>query len=114
MGGENVSLIGDSSTCARQTVGAGDWSTATCSSLIGADAGNYQLASTGAATTADITARTLTVSATSANKVYDGTTAATVTLPDNRVAGDAPTASDTAAACAATPAGTATTVRATG
>ncbi|MBM4463577.1 MAG: Ig-like domain repeat protein, partial [Chloroflexi bacterium] len=35
-----------------------------------------------------ITARALTVSATGVNKVYDGTTGATVTLSDNRVAGD--------------------------
>ena len=41
-----------------------------------------------ATTTANITARALTVTATASNKVYDGTTAATVTLVDNRVAGD--------------------------
>ncbi|MFN4260210.1 MAG: choice-of-anchor Q domain-containing protein, partial [Gemmataceae bacterium] len=35
-----------------------------------------------------INPRTLTVSATAANKVYDGTTAANVTLSDNRVTGD--------------------------
>jgi hypothetical protein len=62
--------------------------TATGLSLSGADAGNYGLASTSAATTGDITVRTLTVSATGANKVYDGTTAATVTLSDDRVSGD--------------------------
>jgi hypothetical protein len=35
-----------------------------------------------------ITPRTLIVSATGVNKVYDGTTTATVTLSDNRVLGD--------------------------
>src|SRR5262249_31407097 len=62
--------------------------TATGLSLSGTAAGNYQLASTSATTTADITARTLTVSATGQNKAYDGSTTATVTLSDNRVAGD--------------------------
>src|SRR5262249_887491 len=40
-----------------------------------------------------ITARALTVSATGINKVYDGTTAATVTLSDNRVSDDVLTVS---------------------
>src|SRR6185503_8326625 len=39
-------------------------------------------------TTADITVRTLTVSATGVNKAYDGATTATVTLSDDRVSGD--------------------------
>jgi MBG domain (YGX type)/YDG domain len=55
--------------------------------LTGADAANYTHNTT-ASTTANITAATLAVSATGVNKVYDGTTAATVTLSDNRVAGD--------------------------
>src|SRR5207248_2061946 len=65
-------------------------------SISGADAANYTFNTT-AATTADITARALTVSATGANKVYDGTTVATVTLSDNRVAGDLLTDASTAA-----------------
>ena len=56
-------------------------------SISGADAGNYTFNSTAAAT-ADITARPLTVSASGVNKVYDGTTAAAVTLSDNRISGD--------------------------
>src|SRR5438094_2208399 len=55
--------------------------------ISGADAANYTFNAT-ATTTADITPRGLTVSAHGINKVYDGTTAATVTLSDNRVAGD--------------------------
>jgi hypothetical protein len=74
-------------------------------SISGDDAGNYNLASTThhhhhgedschstddttAAYYADITPRVLTVSATGINKVYDGNTIATVTLSDDRVAGD--------------------------
>src|SRR5207249_1639074 len=56
--------------------------------LSGADAANYQLPSTTASTTANITARALVVSAAGVNKVYDGATNATVTLSDNRVSGD--------------------------
>jgi hypothetical protein len=44
-------------------------------------------------TTGVITAKALTVTATGVNKVYDGTTVATVTLSDNRVAGDVLTTS---------------------
>src|SRR5204863_930449 len=66
-------------------------------SISGTDAGNYSYGST-ASTTADITARALTVSATGVNKVYDGTTAATATLSDDRVSGDSLTDSYTSAA----------------
>ena len=114
VGSENVSLIGGTATFANKTVGNGKSVTATGLSLSGADAGNYQLASTSAATTADITARTLTVSATSVNKVYDGTIAATVTLSDNRVTGDALTASYTAAVFADKNVGTGKTVSVSG
>jgi hypothetical protein len=44
----------------------------------GTDAGNYSLASSRATTTANITARSLTTGVTSSDKVYDGTTAATL------------------------------------
>jgi filamentous hemagglutinin family protein len=56
-------------------------------SYTGADAGNYAITSqTG--TTATIHKADLTVTASGVNKVYDGTTVATVGLGDNRVAGD--------------------------
>src|SRR6185369_10851608 len=51
------------------------------------DTNNYS-ANITATTTANITARALIVSATGINKVYDGTTAATVTLSDDKVLGD--------------------------
>src|SRR5205814_1600915 len=56
-------------------------------SISGADAGNYTFNTT-ASTSADITPRTLTISAAGQNKVYDGTATATVTLSDDRVSGD--------------------------
>src|SRR5207247_10456488 len=82
---------------ASKTAGAAKTATATGLSLSGADAANYQLASTTATTTADITARVLIVTATGVNKGYDGTNTATVTLTDNRVAGDTLTRSYTSA-----------------
>lgn len=63
----------------------------------GADAGNYILGDTTAATSANITAKPLAITATGQNKVYDGTTSATVVLGDDRVAGDDVTLSYTAA-----------------
>ena len=60
--------------------------------LAGADSGNYYLNAVSGTTTADITKRTLTASAiTALDKVYDGTTAATLsggTLSDGIIAGD--------------------------
>src|SRR5437899_1104210 len=53
----------------------------------GAQAANYTLNGvTTAATTANITARTLVVTATGVNKVYDGNTTATVTLATDKLA----------------------------
>src|SRR5207245_1894502 len=81
--------------------------------ISGADAGNYTFNAV-AATTADITPRALTVSAHGVNKVYDGTTTASVTLSDNRVAGDVFTDTYTAAAFASPAVGTAKAVSVSG
>ena len=72
---------------ANKLVGTGKAVTITGLTLAGTNAGNYLL--TQPATTASITARSLVVTAKGVNKVYDGTTNATVTLTDNHVAGDA-------------------------
>ena len=64
---------------ANKNVGTGKTVSVTGITISGTDAGNYTFNTT-ASTTADITARALTVTATGVNKVYDGTTAATVTL----------------------------------
>ena len=92
IGSDDVSLSGGTAAFASKAVGTAKTVTATGLSLSGLDAGNYQLASSSATATADITARTLTVSATGVNKVYDGTSAATVTLSGQPVAGDSLTA----------------------
>ena len=62
--------------------------------LTGADAINYDPLLN---TTASITARSLVVTATAANKTYDGNTNASVTLSDNRVLGDVLSFTDSAA-----------------
>ena len=59
---------------------------------------------------ADITARSLAVSATGVNKAYDGTTSATVSLSDNRLVGDILTTSYTSASFADKNVGTAKSV----
>src|SRR5204863_1570186 len=82
-------------------------------SISGADAGNYTFNLT-ASTTADITARPLSVSATGVNKVYDGSAAATVTLNDDRVSGDVLTDSYTTASFADKNVGTGKTVSVAG
>jgi hypothetical protein len=56
-------------------------------SISGAQSGNYQLSAT-ADSTAEITARALTVTYTGQDKVYDGTVTANAGTSDNRVAGD--------------------------
>ena len=64
-----------------KTIGTGKTVSLTGSTLTGADASNYALSFTGApTTTADITAKELTIGGTftAANKVYDATTAATI------------------------------------
>ena len=62
------------------------------------DSGNDYTITFAPAATGLITTRTLTVTATASNKVYDGTTTAVVTLSDNRVSGDTLTDSYTTAA----------------
>jgi len=101
-------------TFANKNVGAAKTVNVTGLSISGASAANYTLASTTAVTTANITARALTVSATGVNKGYDGTTAGTVTLSDNRIAGDVLTDAYTGAAFADKNVGAAKTVNVTG
>src|SRR5204862_195667 len=100
LGSDAVTLIGGTATFASKSLGTAKTVTATGLSLSGADLANYQLASSTATTTADITARALLVSATGVNKPYDGTTSASATLTDNRMAGDVLSTSSTSASFA--------------
>src|SRR5438034_5843655 len=97
--GDSLSASYGSASFADKNVGAAKNVSVTGITVTGTDAANYT-ANTTASTTADITARTLVVSATGVNKVYDGATNATVTLSDNRVAGDSLNTSYTSASFA--------------
>ncbi|MFO1476152.1 MAG: YDG domain-containing protein [Verrucomicrobiota bacterium] len=81
---------------ASKTVGTGKTLVPAGTISDGNSGGNYNLTFANNLTGV-ITSRTLTVTATGVNKNYDGTTAATVTLSDNRVAGDSLTTSYTTA-----------------
>ena len=69
-------------------VGSGKYVNVSNITLGGTDAEDYALADGSTSTYASITPATLTVLATSANKVYNGSIAATVTLSDSPLAGD--------------------------
>ncbi|HEY5909620.1 MAG TPA: YDG domain-containing protein, partial [Verrucomicrobiae bacterium] len=86
--GEDVGLETNNAvgSFADKIVGTEKTVTVSGLALVGADIAHYSL--TAPTTNADITPRSLTVTATGQNKVYDGTTAATVSLADDRVAGD--------------------------
>src|SRR5439155_25382354 len=83
--GDSLTDAYTSASFPDKNIGTGKTVNVSGITLSGTDAANYQLSSTTASTSANITARTLTVSATGNNKVYDGTTSAIVTLSDNRV-----------------------------
>ena len=87
LGTDQITVSGTASF-ADKNVGTGKTVTANGLSLSGADAGNYVLASTSVADKADITARTLNVTADAQNRIYDGTTTANVSFGDDRIAKD--------------------------
>ena len=86
--GDTVVLANTSASFANKNAGTGKTVSVAGISASGADAGNYTLSATSLSTTASITPRLLTLSASAADRDYNGSTAATVTLGDNRVAGD--------------------------
>src|SRR5207247_242554 len=88
-----------SASFADKNVGNDKTVTVTGISISGTDSGNYT-ANTSTTATADITPRTLLVTATADNKGYDGTTAAVAHLSDDRVSGDVFTDSYTSASFA--------------
>ncbi len=113
LSGDDVSYVGGSATFADKNVGMSKKVTAMGLGLLGGDAGNYTANST-ATTTASITGRPLVVSAQGANKLYDGTPSAAVTLSDNRVPGDSLSASYGTASFGDKKVGTAKTVNVSG
>src|SRR6185436_8602134 len=85
--GDSLATSYANASFANKSVGTNKTVSVSGISVTGTDAVNYTFNST-ASTTANITARGLSVTATGSNKVYDGTTSATVTLADNRLSGD--------------------------
>ena len=88
LSGDSLTVSYGSANFASKVVGSGKSITVSNLTLSGSSASNYYLSATNTSATANITARPLAVTATGVNKNYDGTTAATVTLADNRVGGD--------------------------
>ncbi len=89
---DGVSASYTGASFSDKNVGSAKTVTVTGISIAGVDVGNYNLTNTTASTTANITQRDLTVSASGVDKVYDGDTTATVSLSSNSLPGDAVTA----------------------
>ena len=85
--GDALSVTDEAATFSDKNVGTAKAVGVTGIQVAGTDAANYEY-NTSAATTADITVRTLTVSASGVNRIYDGSTGSSAILADNRVEGD--------------------------
>ena len=114
LGGDAVTASCTGASFADKNAGSGKAVSVTGISISGADAANYNLLNTTASTTADITQRDLTVTATGSNRVYDGTTTATVALVTDAVGSDNVTASCAGASFADKNAGSGKAVSVTG
>lgn len=88
IGGDIVNLAYTGATFVDKHVGAGKAVSVTGITKSGAEAGNYNLLNTTAATTADITPKFLTVTPTVVTRVYDTLTVATINCADDRLLGD--------------------------
>ncbi|MBF0461736.1 MAG: filamentous hemagglutinin N-terminal domain-containing protein, partial [Magnetococcales bacterium] len=95
--GGDVTLVPGTAIFDSKNVGTSKAVTFNGYALGGVDAVRFDLFATSGTTSADVTQRALTVTATGSNKIYDGLTTDTVTLADNRIAGDLLTVSNSAA-----------------
>ena len=91
-----VTAVPSSTVFDNKNVGTGKTITASGLSLTGTDASNYSLSSTSTTSTGNITAKALSLGFSGVNKVYDGTSVATVNVSDDRIAGDVLTIGRTA------------------
>src|SRR5581483_2482078 len=98
-GADAVSCAAGQALFDTPSVGSGKPVTASALTLSGAAAGNYTLVSPTALTTADIVTAPVTATVTAADKVFDGTAAASVTscIVNGVFGGDSVTCSGTAA-----------------
>ena len=115
LAGDNLQLLssGVSGSMADKHAGLAKAVNLSGLSLGGTDAGNYTVAG-GSGLTVNIAQRTLNAGFTVADKTYDGTTGASITLRDDRVAGDAITLTPASAAFAGRNAGASVAVAVTG
>ena len=86
--GDDISVNKTGATFDNKNIGSGKTVTVAGITLTGIDAGNYSITSSTTTGTASITVRSLTISATVSDKVYDGNNSATATLTDNKLSGD--------------------------
>ena len=107
---DNTNASGVASCNAPLLTNVGSYSTGVGASF----AGNSEYDPSSGTAALTVNKRNLTVTATGIDKVYDGTTAATVTLGDNRVAGDTLTVGYTSAAFDNENVGTGKTVNVSG
>ncbi len=113
--GDTLTVAAATGVFDTKNVGTGKTVSISGITLGGADAGNYVLASSTATTTASIAPLDITVTAAAANKVYDGTTAAAVTLGSSGVLpNDGVTFADTSATFDSRNVGTGKTVTVAG
>ena len=96
--GDNINFSNTAANFNNKNVGNNKLVSVTGITASGTDVGNYTINSSTANTTADITPLAITVMATGNDKVYDGTTADTVTLSSTGIlAGDTVNFTNTAA-----------------
>jgi hypothetical protein len=88
LSGDNLTTSYTQASFADKLVGTNKPVTVSGISVTGPDAANYTYNTT-ATTAASITSAALLVTAIGQDRIYDGTTNATVSLSDNRIAGDA-------------------------
>lgn len=86
--GSDVVTFSQNAAFTDKNVGTGKTVNVTGINLSGTDAGNYSLQNSTATTTANITAKALMATYTASNKVYDATTAATVSGNSSDVIGN--------------------------
>src|SRR5262249_17939097 len=114
IGSDSVSDSFGAAVFPSKNVGSGLPVSVSGISISGTDATNYTLQNVTANSTASISPRTLVVTATGVNKVYDASVTATVTLADNRVSGDSLTDSFASATFASANVGSGIVVTVTG
>ncbi|MDO9075245.1 MAG: YDG domain-containing protein [Rubrivivax sp.] len=100
LGSDSLTATAVSAVFADKNAGVAKSVTISGIALGGADAGNYTLVSTRMASTGTITPAALAVTARGTDRVYDATTATSVTLADGRFAGDVLSVGYTSAAFA--------------